>query len=329
MGTIKVVDFDTVALSNLQSQVLHGTKDVKRPKAASAKDKIRNINRDTEVIAENVKIEADNVVSVIEGFDLVIDCTDNYKARYLINDACVLSGIPYIFGAIYQYEGQVSVFGLDGGPCLRCLFPAPPAPGLVPTCAEGGAISALPGIIGSIQANEALKLIIGIGENLSGKLLTVDTLYLRSKILSVNKDCNCPVCGKEATFTEVQDFDYEEFCGLKEDENELPVEGFTPEELAHRIERGEHLTIVDVREPHERAIMRFPNALVIPIGQLARRQKELDPELDTIFICKEGKRSILAINTLREAGYKGAMYNLKGGLDAMRDIIFSGEGGWL
>ena len=329
VGTIKVVDFDTVALSNLQSQVLHGTKDVKRPKAASAKDKIRNINRDTEGIAENVKIEADNVVSVIEGFDLVIDCTDNYKARYLINDACVLSGIPYIFGAIYQYEGQVSVFGLDGGPCLRCLFPAPPAPGLVPTCAEGGAISALPGIIGSVQANEALKLIIGIGENLSGKLLTVDTLYLRSKILPVNKDCNCPVCGKEATFTEVQDFDYEEFCGLKEDENELPVEGFTPEELAHRIERGEHLTIVDVREPHERAIMRFPDALVIPIGQLARRQKELDPELDTIFICKEGKRSILAINTLREAGYKGAMYNLKGGLDAMKDIIFSGEGGWL
>lgn len=329
VGTLKIVDNDVVALGNLQSQVIHSARDVKRPKAASAKDTIRNINKCIEVIPENIRVDADNVMSVIEGFDLVIDCTDNYKARYLINDACILSGIPLVFAAIYQYEGQVSIFGLNNGPCLRCLFPEPPAPGLVPTCAEGGTISPLAGIVGSIQANEALKLIIGIGEHLSGKLLTVDTLGLNSRILKVSKNCNCPLCGNNPTIVEPADFDYEEFCGLKQDESEVPVEGLTPEELAHRIESGEPITIIDVREPHERAIQRFPDAIVIPIGQLARRQNELNPEHDTVFICKQGLRSILAINTLREAGYRGPMYNLKGGMDAMKDIVFSNEGGWL
>ena len=329
VGTIKVIDFDEVSLENLQSQVLHTTRDLKRPKVASAKDKVRNINRNINLEAENVKLEADNVVSEIDGYDLVIDCTDNYKARYLLSDACVLCGIPLVFGAIYQFEGQVGIFNLDGGPCYRCQFPEPPEAGLVPTCAEGGAISPLPGIIGSIQANEALKLILGIGEHLDGKLLVVDSLYLHSKILPVKKNCNCPICGTNATITKVEDYDYEDFCGLKVKEEEVPIEGFTPEELAKRIERGDRLTLVDVREPHERAILRFPNAIVIPIGQLARRKNELDPEVDTIFICKEGKRSILAINTLREAGYVGPMYNLKGGIDAMKDIIFSHEGAWL
>lgn len=329
IGTIKVVDFDKVSLENLQSQVIHGIRDVKRPKTASARDTIRNVNRGIDVIVEDIKIEADNIASVIDGFDIVIDCTDNYKSRYLISDACVLLGIPLIYGAVYQYEGYVTVLVHNDGPCLRCIFPSPPPAGLVPTCAEGGTISTLPGIVGSIQANEALKLIIGIGEHLTGELLTIDSLGLRSNKLKVKKDCNCPICGKNKSIFEIQDFDYEDFCGLKEDDSEIPVEGFTPEELAHKLERGEQLTIVDVREPHERAIRRFPNALIIPIGQLARRQKELNPEIDTVFICKEGKRSILAINTLREAGYKGAMYNLKGGLDAMTDIIFSNEGGRL
>ena len=329
VGNIKVVDFDEVSLGNLQSQVLHSSRDVKRPKVASAKDKVKNINKGILFEAENVKLDADNIMSVIDGYDLVVDCTDNYKARYLINDTCALCGIPLVFGAIYQYEGQVGVFNLDNGPCFRCQFPAPPPAGLVPTCAEGGSISPLPGIIGSIQANEALKLIAGIGEILDGKLLTVDSLYLHSKILKIHKNDNCPICGKNPSITEVVDFDYEDFCGLKTSDEEMPVEGLTAEELARRIESGEPVTIVDVREPHERAIQRFPNAIVIPIGQLARRQKELNPEQDTIFICKEGKRSILAINTLREAGYQGPMYNLKGGIDAARDIIFSHEGAWL
>ena len=329
VGTIKVVDFDEVALDNLQSQVIHTSRDLNRPKVASAKDTVRNINRSINFEAENTRLEADNIVEIIDGYDLVIDWTDNYMSRYLINDACVMCGIPLVFGAIYQYEGQVSVFNLDGGPCYRCAFPSPPPAGLVPTCAEGGTISPLAGIVGSIQANEALKLIIGIGESLSGKILTIDSLFLHSRIVDLDKNKDCELCGDHPIITELEDIDYDEFCGLKEAADEVPVEGFTPEELATRIENGDPITIVDVREPHERAIMRFPNAKVIPIGQLARRQKELDLERDTIVICKEGKRSILAINTLREAGYTGPLYNLKGGIDAMKDIVFSHEGAWL
>lgn len=328
VGTIKVVDSNEVSLSDLQSQVIHSTRDLNRPKVASAKDTVRNTNRGIIFEAENVPLTADTIIDLIDGYDLVIDCSDNYKARYLISDACAICGIPTVFGAIYQFEGQVGVFNLNGGPCLRCLFPAPPPPGLVPTCAQGGAISSLAGIIGSIQATEALKLIIGIGECLDGKLLTIDSLHLRSVILQVEKNESCPLCGKKPSITKVKDFDYDDFCGLKETEEEIPVEGISPEELAKRME-DDSLTIVDVREPHERAITRFPNAIVIPIGQLARRKNELDPGKDTIFICKEGKRSILAINTLREAGYIGPMYNLKGGMDAMKDIMFSHEGAWL
>ncbi len=329
VGNIKVVDHDEVSLENLQSQVIHTTRDVNRPKVASAKDKIRNINRSIIFEAENAVPDADNIADIIDGYDLVIDCSDNYKTRYLTGDACALLGIPLVYGAVYQYEGRVSVFNVNGGPCFRCANPAPPPPGLVPTCSEGGVISPLPGIIGSIQANEALKLILGIGEHLDGKLLVIDSLYLHSGILKVDKRHDCPLCGKDPVITQVEDFDYEEFCGLKVSEEEEPVAGFEPEELAKKIENNEPLTIVDVREPHERSILRFPNAKVIPIGQLARRQNELDPAKDTVFICKEGKRSVLAINTLREAGYKGPLYNLKGGIDAMKDIIFSHEGAWL
>lgn len=329
VGTLGIVDFDEVSVGNLQSQVIHGTRDIHRPKSASARDTIRAINPKIKVEVISEKLEAENITDIIQDYDVIVDCTDNYKARYLINDACVLAGKPVVFGAIYQFEGQVSVFNAKLGPCLRCQFPAPPPAGLVPTCAEGGVISPLPGIIGSIQANEVLKLIIGGGESLAGKLLVADTWNLHTSILPVHKNDACPICGKKPSIFEVKDFDYEGFCGLKQDENEIPVEGIEAEELAKRIERGDALTIVDVREPHERAIHRFPNAIVIPIGQLARRQKELDPDVDTIFICREGKRSILAINTLREAGYKGPMYNLKGGIEAARSIIFSNEGAWL
>ena len=329
VGTIKVVDFDEVALENLQNQVLHTNRDVHRPKVASARDKVRNINRDIKFEDVNLQLTSDNIYEVIDGYDLVIDCTDNYKSRYLINDACVLAGIPLIFSAIFQFEGQVGVFNVNNGPCLRCLYPNPPEPGLVPTCSEGGSISPLGGIIGSIAANEALKLIIGIGNHLDGQLLVVDSLYLHFRILNVDKNPDCHLCGFAPTITTVEDFDYEDFCGLREDEDEEPIESVEPEELAKRIEADEPITFVDVREPHERAVLRFPNAIVIPIGQLARRKNELDSSVDTIFICKQGQRSALAIRTLREAGYEGPMYNLKGGLDAMKDIIFSHEGAWL
>lgn len=329
VGNIKVIDFDEVSIENLQNQVLHTSRDLKRPKVASARDKVKNINRSIVFEDVNLQLDSDNIVNEIDGYDLVIDCTDNYKARYLINDACVLTGIPLVFGAIFQYEGQVGIFNYNGGPCLRCLYPAPPEPGLVPTCSEGGSISPLGGIIGSIQANEALKLIIGIGEHLDGKLLVLDSLYLHTRILHVDKNHDCPLCGYSPSITAVEDFDYEDFCGLREDEDEEPIESVEPEELARRIETEEPITFVDVREPHERSVLRFPNAVVIPIGQLARRKNELNPEVDTIFICKQGKRSEFAIRTLREAGYEGPMYNLKGGLDAMKDIIFSHEGAWL
>ena len=329
VGTIGIVDFDEVTLGNLQSQVIHGTRDVHRPKTASAKDAIRAIYPKIKIEEYKVKLEADNITEIIEDYDIVVDCTDNYKARYLINDACVLLGKPEVFGAIYQFEGQVSVFDAKTGPCFRCQFPAPPPAGLVPTCAEGGAISTLPGIIGSTQANEVLKLIIGGGESLNGKMLVFDSWNLHTSILPVHKNPKCPICGRTPSIYQVEDFNYEEFCGLQQNEDEIPVEGIEAEELAARIERKEPLTIIDVREPHERAIHRFPSAIAIPIGQLARRQKELDPDVDTIFICREGKRSILAINTLREAGYKGPMYNLKGGIEAAQNIIFSHEGAWL
>lgn len=328
VGTIGLVDFDEVSLPNLQNQVIHRKRDLNRPKVASAKDFIRNINPAVKVETYNVKLEAENIADIISEYDIVADATDNYKARYLINDACVMLGKPDVFGAMYQFEGQVGIYDATQGPCLRCQFPAPPPNGLVPTCAEGGVISALPGIIGSMQANEVLKLIIGGGESLIGEMFVIDTWNLHARKIHVEKDENCPICGKNPSIHAIKDFDYEDFCGLKEEEQEVPVETIEADELAARIESGEPITIVDVREPHERAIARFP-ALVIPIGQLARRQKELDPEVDTIFICREGKRSILAINTLREAGYKGPMYSLAGGMEKARDIIFSHEGAWL
>ena len=329
VGKITVVDAGEVNTADLQSQVIHTERDINRPKAASAKDTLRHLNKKTEVEAVNTEINAGNIEGLLEGHDVAVDCSDNYRARYLIGDACAIKGIPLVFGAVYQFEGQVSVFNFEDGPCYRCAFPEPPAPGLVPTCAEGGTISPLSGIIGSIQVNEALKLITGIGEILSGKLFVFDSLNLRSRILKIERRETCPICGKEPSIYEVEDFDYEDFCGLRENEDEEPVEGIEPEELAKRIDSGDPITLIDVREPHERAINRFPDAKVIPIGQLARRQKELDPDIDTIFICKEGKRSILAINTLREAGYKGPMFNLKGGIDAAKDIVLSHENAWL
>lgn len=329
VGTIKIVDPNDVTLESLQNQVLHTLRDVNRPRVASAKDKIKSFNRNIVVDAVKEEVTAENIQSLIEGYDIVVDCSDNYKSRYLVSDACALNKVPEVFGAIYQYEGQVAVFNLNDGPCYRCLFREPPPSGLVPTCASSGTISTLPNIIGSIQANEVLKLIAGIGETLAGKLLIIDSLYLTSRVVNVKRHEECPVCSEHPTITQVEAVDYDELCGLKVLSEEEIVEGVEPEVLAKRIHDGEPLTVIDVREPHERAILRFPGAIAIPIGQLARRQNELDPTKDTIFICKQGKRSILAVNTLREAGYTGPMYNLKGGVDAMKDIMFIHEGAWL
>lgn len=329
VGTLGIADFDEVSIANLQSQVLHTKRDIHRPKTASVRDKIKNINPKIQIEIYSEKLDASNIAETVEPYDVIVDCTDNYKSRYLINDACVLLGKPLVFGAIYQFEGRVSVLNHDGGPCYRCLYPSPPPAGLFPTCSESGVIGPLPGIIGSKQAVEVLKLILGSGEVLSGKLQVVDTWNNQDRFLKVHKKSNCPICGNNPSINNIQDFDYEDFCGLKAKEDEIPVEGIAIEDLLARLDKKEPVTLIDVREPHERAIHKFPDAKAIPIGQLARRQNELDPEIDTVFICREGKRSILAINTLREAGYKGPMYNLIGGIESAKDIIFSHEGAWL
>ena len=317
VGTIGIIDFDEVEESNLQRQVMHGTRDIGRPKVSSAKDSIKQINPLVKVETYNMRLTAENAEEIISQYDLVADASDNYPTRYLVNDTCVLLGKPDVFGAMYQFEGQVGVYYAEKGPCYRCMYPAPPPAGLVPSCAMGGVVGVLPGVIGTLQANEIIKLIVGGGKNLIGKVVSFDAWNLRWRELKIHKDDNCPICGKHPTITDVEELDYEDFCGItQQKEEEEQVEGIEPEELKRRMDEGEKITIVDVREPHERAIAKFPEAIVIPIGQLERRQKELDSTIDTIFVCKEGKRSILAVNTLREAGYKGPLYNLKGGTNA-------------
>ena len=317
VGTIGIIDNDEVEESNLQRQVMHGTRDIGRPKVASAKDSIRQINPLVKVETYNFRLTAENAAEIISEYDVVADASDNYPTRYLVNDACVLLDKPDVFGAMYQFEGQVAVYYAKYGPCLRCMYPAPPPAGLVPSCAMGGVVGVLPGVIGTLQANEVIKLIVGGGKNLIGRVLSFDAWNLKWRELKIHKNDNCPICGKNKTITEIQDFDYEDFCGItQQHEEESEVVGIEPKELKRRIDSGEKVVIIDVREPHERAIAKFPDAKVIPIGQLERRQKELDTTIDTVFVCKEGKRSILAVNTLREAGYNGNLYNLKGGTNA-------------
>lgn len=322
VGRIGLIDFDEVEESNLQRQVIHRTRDVGRPKVASAKDAIRQINPLVKVETYHFLLTSDNALDIISEYDIVADASDNYQCRYLVNDACVLLGKPDVFGAMYQFEGQATVYYAKEGPCYRCMYPAPPPAGLVPSCATGGVVGVLPGIIGTIQANEIIKLIVGGGEVLTGRLLTLDAWKMKFREVKICKDENCPVCGKNPTIRELETYDYADFCGVKQqEEEEEPVEGIEAKELKRRLDAGERITIVDVREPHERAITKFLDAKVIPIGQLGRRQNELDPAVDTVFVCKEGKRSILAVNTLREAGYKGRMYNLKDGINAWaRDV---------
>ena len=322
VGTLGLIDFDEVEESNLQRQVIHGSRDIGRPKVASAKDSIKQRNPLVKVETYNERLTKDNALDLIGQYDIVADASDNYQTRYLVNDACVLLGKPDVFGAMYQFEGQAAVYYAKEGPCYRCMYPAPPPAGLVPSCAMGGVVGVLPGIIGTVQANEVIKLIVGGGEPLVGRLVLFDAWKMKWRQLNICKDPRCPICGEKPTITNLEEYDYEDFCGIKaKEEEEAEVEGIEPKELKRRLDAGEKITIIDVREPHERAIAKFPNAIIIPIGQLDRRQDELDPDADTVFVCKEGKRSILAVRTLLEAGYKGAAYNLKGGTNAWsRDV---------
>lgn len=319
VGKLGIVDFDFVDVSNLQRQIIHNTKDINRPKVASAKDKIKAINPEIQVVTYNTTLSSKNALEIIGEYDLVVDGTDNYPTRYLVNDACVLLGKPLVYGSIFQFEGQASVFYAGEGPCYRCLYPEPPPPGLVPSCAEGGVVGVLPGIIGTIQAAEAIKLIVGGSESLIGRLLLFDVWQMKQRELRLERAPDCPVCGEHPSIHAL--IDYEEFCGLKPDEAEVPVESVTALELHAWIEEGRPLQLIDIREPHERAIAKFPQAKVIPLGQIVRRIGEFDPTVDAVFLCKIGQRSIFAIRALQRAGYQGRVMNLKDGLNAWaRDV---------
>jgi len=314
IGTIGIVDFDFVDESNLQRQIIHGTKDIGRPKVASAKDRMKSINPHINVITHNEALTSKNAMEIIADYDIVADGTDNYQTRYLVNDACVFLGKPNVYGSIFQFEGQSSIFFAKEGPCYRCLYPSPPPPGLVPSCAEGGVMGVLPGIVGTIQANEVIKLIVGGGNSLVGRLLIFDAWRMKFRELKLSKEPACPVCGKNPSIKEL--IDYEEFCGLKKKADEKPIKTITATELKARLDRGETIQLIDIREPHERAIVKFPGAIVMPLGQLQRRMNELNPQIDSVFLCKIGQRSVLGIRALEEAGYTGRLLNLQDGLNA-------------
>jgi sulfur-carrier protein adenylyltransferase/sulfurtransferase len=318
VGTIGVVDFDVVDFSNLQRQIIHGTPDVGRSKLASAKDRLNAINPHVDVQTYEVALSSENALKLFEPYDVILDGTDNFPTRYLTNDACVLLGKPNAYGSIFRFEGQASVFATKNGPCYRCLYPEPPPPGLVPSCAEGGVLGVLPGVIGVIQATEAIKLITGIGEPLVGRFLIFDALRMKFRELKLRKDPDCPVCGTHPTVTKL--IDYEQFCGIHPAVPELPganvvnnATEITSVELKQRLDRGDKIRIVDVREPNEYQINRIAGATLIPLGEVPRRYAELDPDEEMVVHCKMGGRSAKAADFLRSVGFKKVL-NLKGGI---------------
>jgi len=320
VGTLGIVDFDVVEESNLQRQIIHGQSDVGRPKALSARDSIAEVNPYVKVVTHEVHLDSDNVMEIFAQYDLIVDGTDNFATRYLVNDACVLLGKPYVWGSIYRFDGQASVFWAEYGPCYRCLYPEPPPPGMVPSCAEGGVLGVLPGIVGTIQAAETIKLIIGKGEPLVGRLLLFDALAMKFRELKLRKNPECPVCGEHPTVTKL--IDYVEFCGIRGEEAPMPetnVPEITARNLKARLDRGDDLYILDVREPHEYQICNIKGNL-IPLGDLTRRVAELDSSREIVAHCKSGKRSAQAVEFLRSAGFK-KIWNLKGGITAWSDEV--------
>lgn len=325
VGTIGVVDFDVVDYSNLQRQIIHGTPDVGRSKLASAKDRLKAINPHIEVPTYEEALTSENALRLFEPFDVILDGTDNFPTRYLTNDACVLLGKPNAYGSIFRFEGQASVFATKDGPCYRCLYPEPPPPGLVPSCAEGGVLGVLPGVIGVIQATEAIKLLTGIGEPLVGRFLIYDALRMKFRELKLKKDPECPVCGKNPTVTKL--IDYEEFCGMRPDVTEQAVAAaaaseweITAAELKKRMDAGDKLLVLDVREPNEYQINKIAGSTLIPLGELPRRYQELPKDVEIITQCKMGGRSQKALDFLRTVGFT-RMKNLKGGILAWIDAV--------
>jgi sulfur-carrier protein adenylyltransferase/sulfurtransferase len=313
VGKIGLVDFDVVDFTNLQRQVTFGSSDVGKPKTEAAKARLTNLNPDVEIVTYETKLTSENALEIFKDYDVVVDGTDNFPTRYLVNDACILLGKPNVYGSIFRFEGQVTVFGMPDGPCYRCLYPEPPPPGLVPSCAEGGVLGVLPGIIGSLQAMETIKLLMNAGESLAGRLLLFDALALKFRELKLRKNPNCPMCGEHRTIHQL--IDYYEFCGVRGEEApevDLHVPEITPTELKERLDRGDDLFILDVREPHEFQICNL-NGHLIPLGELSRRVHELDSSNEIVAHCRSGKRSAEAVDFLRKAGFR-KVHNLHGGI---------------
>ncbi|MGH8930328.1 MAG: molybdopterin-synthase adenylyltransferase MoeB [Egibacteraceae bacterium] len=315
VGTIGLVDYDVVDESNLHRQVIHGTKDIGRHKTESARDSINDINPHVEVIVHETLLRSDNALDIIEPYDIVIDGTDNFPTRYLVNDACVLLSKPNVYGSIFRFDGQLAVFYAKEGPCYRCMFPEPPPPGMVPSCAEGGVFGVICATIGAGQATEGIKLLTGIGDPLIGRMQIYDALEARWQTIRINKDPECPVCGKNPTVTEL--IDYEEFCGVPANDHVLASD----DDMSWQITPREfeairpNVRVIDVREPHEYEISRIPGAALIPLGQLASRMHELDSSEEIVLHCKSGARSMQALEQLRDAGFK-KLKNLQGGINA-------------
>ena len=315
VGRLGLVDFDAVDLSNLQRQILHGTRNVGRRKTDSAIERIRDINPEIEVDAHETRLTSDNALDIIGPYDMVIDGTDNFPTRYLVNDACVLLGKPSIYGSIFRFDGQASVFAPPDGPCYRCLFEEPPPPGMVPSCAEGGVLGILPGVIGCIQATEAIKLILGKGKSLIGRLLLYDALDMRFREVKIARNPACVVCGDNPTVTGL--IDYTQFCGIRGEEapaaDSDAQEETTVVEMKARLDRGDDFDILDVRNPEEWQICHIDGAILIPVGELPARLDELDATREIFVLCKSGVRSAKAVGILREAGFQNVT-NVRGGI---------------
>jgi molybdopterin/thiamine biosynthesis adenylyltransferase/rhodanese-related sulfurtransferase len=322
IGRVGIVDYDVVDYSNLQRQVIHGTSTVDKLKVESARDRMLDLNPDIQVDIYNEVFTSANAMQIAAPYDLIVDGTDNFPTRYLANDLCVLTSKPYVYGSIFRFEGQASVFDARTGPCYRCLFPEPPPPGLVPSCAEGGVLGVLPGTIGTIQATEAIKLLLGIGETLNGRLLLYNALDMSFEYVKLRKNPKCKVCGPNPEITEL--IDYEQFCGMPiRDHEEGAVGGgwdITAPELAERMQEGNHLRLLDVREPHELQISHIEGATLIPLGQLAARLSELDSAEEMVVFCKSGTRSARALELLVSAGFR-KVKNLKGGINAWAEKV--------
>ncbi|MEP6619226.1 MAG: molybdopterin-synthase adenylyltransferase MoeB [bacterium] len=322
VGHLGVVDADSVELSNLQRQVLHGTRDVGRPKVMSAHDRLHDLNPHVDVATYHTRLTSANALDILRSYDIVVDGSDNFQTRYLVNDACVLLGKPNVYGSVIRFDGQAAVFGAEGGPCYRCLFREPPPPGLIPNCAEGGVFGVLPGLVGVIQATEAIKLITGAGEPLVGRLLLVDALRMRFRTIELARDPECRACGtREITAL----IDYDAFCGLHStepasdnathsDPTDEEVDEITPERLSARLRNGPAIAVLDVREPYEWAIARLPEARLIPLGSLPNAVNTLDRDAEIVVYCHHGMRSAAAAEWLRDNGF-GRVLNLVGGID--------------